>query len=341
VCMGDCGAGCRTGYTCSGTGYCTPFCGSSTDCPSGYACEGGICGPAPCTPGSCPSGQVCVDGVCVTDVGDGPGTYPGITCSLPAMTCTGGEATCSQLVQFDPTEGVGYIDYPENGETWTDQYRSWLRLDVVMLIQYATAKVACLADGWTSGNGMPLGLIDMSEQNGAIPGTRDGSPGHPTGTHTNGFDIDVAYYQTGTSDNRARPICEHTVSGAEAYHCTAPPHLLDTWRTALFLGALFESPNVRVVGCDGQAGPPLDSAMTTLCAGGWITPSACSSRRLTYETTDMGYGWYYFHHHHMHISWSDPYRAMTPAGEMECLIPSCDDDALLDFLVEQNVFDKD
>ena len=31
----------------------------------------------------------------------------------------------------------------------------------------------------------------------------------------------------------------------------------------------------------------------------------------------------------------------TPAGDMECLIPTCDDDALLDFLVGQNVFNKD
>ena len=42
--------------------------------------------------------------------------------------------------------------------------------------------------------------------------------------------------------------------------------------------------------------------MSQLCAGGWITGTACTRHRVTYETTDMGRGWFRFHHHHLHVS---------------------------------------
>ena len=51
---------------------------------------------------------------------------------------------------------------------------------------------------WTFSNGAELGLGDMSEANGAIPGASQGSPGHPEGTHVNGHDMDIGYYQLGT-----------------------------------------------------------------------------------------------------------------------------------------------
>lgn len=269
------------------------------------------------------------------DTGDGPGAGPGPDCpSLPALECTGGGSYCSQVVPFDPDTGDGYIDYPENGETSSNQYRSYLRRDLMMLIKYATAKVACKAAGWTSGNGKPLGLIDMSEANGDIPGTSIGQPGHPAGTHTGGKDIDVAYYQTADMpDNRARPVCEHTLNGQEQYHCVSAPTTLDVWRAAAFLGFLFEHPALRVVGADGQAGPLLDGALDKLCQDGWLTNYACSHRKLTYEVTDQGYGWFYFHHHHMHVSLQPPaYATSLDAGS--CLVPGCKPAPLDSFLSE-------
>ena len=84
------------------------------------------------------------------------------------------------LVPFDPDTGYGYWDYPLNGETETNQYRSYVRRDVMMLVKYAAAMTACQSEGWSFGNGGPLGLGDMSEADGAIPGTSVGSPGHPS-----------------------------------------------------------------------------------------------------------------------------------------------------------------
>ncbi len=317
-------------------------------CPAGEVCdlEGGVCEPAPCTEGSCESGEICYEGTCIPDPGEGPGPGPGPTCTLPELECSGTATDCGELVPFlpdnNPAEAdydpsLGYIEYPENGETWTNQYRSFLRRDVMLAIQYAAAFTACKSETWSFGNGGPLGTIDMSEADGAIPGTSVGSPGHPEGTHTNGFDIDMAYYQVNSSDNRARPVCEHTEGGAEAYHCTAAPHLLDPWRTALFLGALAQHPALRVIGVDGQVGPLVEMALETLCQDGWLSGASCSQLPLAYEVEDQGYGWYYFHHHHFHVSFSEPsYVSGGAKGGVfrasRCLIPGCDQRPLEAFL---------
>ena len=222
------------------------------------------------------------------------------TCNdLPPMLCEGTEEYCGDLLPFEPTEGPGYDNYPINGETAENQYRSYVRRDLMMLVKHATAKVACIAGEWTFGNGGPLGLGDMSESDGAIPGTSTGTPGHPAGTHEDGRDIDVAYYQTDTADNRLREIC--TVVD---YHCGAPPHLLDADRTALFLGYLAEHPRLRVIGVDGQAGLAIENAALDLCADGSLSDAACEglSQVLAYELTDHGWGWFRFHYDRIHIS---------------------------------------
>ncbi len=312
LCWPDCSANACAG-SCDADGACAPS--DKTSC--SYSC-GSYCS---CKDGDCAAGSTCMGGKCVTDtdVGDGPGPGPGPTCdNLPARDCAGDAATCGELVVFDPRTTAHYDDYPLNGETANNQYRSYLRRDLRMLLDYATAKVHCKSQGWP-GNGGALGFGDMSESNGDVPGTSIGEPGHPKGTHTNGFDIDLGYYQVNTADNKLRPICEN-----KDYHCTKAPHLLDTWRHALFLGTLFESKRVRVIGVDGQAGTMLVAALSELCKTGWVDPFACDHVKLAYETTDMGYGWYYFHHHHTHVSLcpgNTPCNNLTSSGAMEPLGP--------------------
>ncbi len=265
-----------------------------TDCDPtcGEACS--------CTATSCGNGMSCVSGECVPDVGAGPGAGPGPTCaSLPTRDCTTGD--CGTLGAFSPRVTTYYDDYQINGEG-TSQYRSYARKDLRMLMAYATAFTECKSNAWTTGNGGALGLGDMSEANGAIPGTAINSPGHPPGTHVNGYDIDIGYYQIGTADNRLRPVCPYTSGGQDQSHCVGDPVYLDTWRNALFLGALFSSTRTRVVGVDGKVGPKLMSALNQLCTSGWLTAAACNNISLAYETTNNGQGWYYHHHHHSHLS---------------------------------------
>ena len=347
VCLKTCDdkSDCRPQYVCESFGACWPGCTSDADCGSDEVCgQDGVCKQKPCTEGSCGQGYKCVDGQCVPDVGAGPGPGPGPDCpDLPPKDCTGTPQYCGELVLFEPLQGPGYDNYPLNGEcapctppkkcngngscttsgTLPDQYRSYLRRDTMMLVKYAAAYVECKAKSWTTGNGKPIGLGDMSEQNGAIPGTSIGEPGHPQGTHTNGFDIDMAYFQTTTADNHLRPVCEHTVNGKEAYHCTKAPDILDLWRTTLYIGALLTSSRTRVIGVDGKIGPLIEAAMPTLCAGGWLPQTACNKvkSKLAYEVTDQGYGWYYFHHHHMHLSTWNQSREDTDV--VKCITEDC------------------
>jgi len=226
------------------------------------------------------------------------------SCQSPARDCTGAAAFCNELIQFQPPAGPGYEDYPLNGETASNQYRSYARRELVALIKYAAAFVQCSAqlDG---GNGAPLGLGDMSEANGAIPGTSVGSPAHPAGTHTNGTDIDVAYYQLLPPDNHLRAVCPHMTGAVDEYHCVAAPDNLDMARTALFLGIVLTSPRLRVIGVDGMIGPALVATITNFCSAGVLPQAACSSLgKLQYETTDTGLGWFLFRHTNAHISLS-------------------------------------
>lgn len=300
--------------TCAADGVCEPS--DSTNC---HVSCGSYCS---CNPGDCPSGEQCVSGKCVPESsGDGPGQGPGPTCSnLPARDCGGSSTYCGELVTFNPRTTAHYDDYPINGETANNQYRSYLRRDLEMLVAYATAKTLCKSAGWNTGIGGALGLGDMSEQDGSIPGTSVNSPGHPSGTHTNGYDIDVAYYQMNTVDNRLRPICPYS-----NYHCTGTPDKLDTWRTALYLGILFESNRTRVIGVDGQVGVLVQPAIAELCNTGWLTSAACNNIRLAYEVTDQGYGWFHFHHHHMHMSLcpgSAPCANLEQPQPMLCFDPA-------------------
>ncbi len=239
------------------------------------------------------------------------------TCNdLPAYDCGEDDKTCSEPVFFEPTSGTGYINYPINGESWEDQYRSYLRRDLRLLIEYASARVACETEHWDYNPFEPVGLGDMSEADGSIPGTSTGHPGHPMGTHEDGNDIDVAYFQRdsnnvlmslenrlrGIEGNLLRSICKYTRFGMDVYHCTQPPRLLDPWRTALFIAYVAENPYTRVIGVDGQIGPLVDDALDELVQSGWIDAEYRERIPLVYEMENEGMGWFRFHHHHLHIS---------------------------------------
>lgn len=317
---------CPTGYACGEQAFCIPDC-SPGDCSGGLVCdeESGECVDPPCTPGSCPNELICSEasGTCIPDLSGGPGAGPGPSCpDLPKKDCVEDPAFCGELLPFEPVTGPGYDNYPINGETAVNQYRSYARRDLIMLVKWATAYVDCKAAQWEGGNGYPLGLGDMSEADGSIPGTSDqpSSPGHPPGTHEDGYDIDIAYYQnslTGQPNNYLRAVCDYTIDGVNQYHCVSEPYMMDVWRSALFLGALFSSPRTRVIGVDGMAGSTLSKALDVLCDQGWVPAQGCepANQDLACEVEsgvdgglcwqENGSGWFYHHHHHMHLSlWS-------------------------------------
>jgi hypothetical protein len=242
-----------------------------------------------------------------------PGEPPGPVCDdLSPLYCTGSAENCSELLPFLPEFGPGYLNYPLNGETWEDQYRSYATRDVMHLVKYAAGKVDCKAANWSYGNFAPLGLGDMSEADGSIPGTSIGNPGHPPGSHENGNDIDIAYYQLYAPDNVLRPVGVHCYGPfMDAFHLLGSPYALDVWRTALFIAYLSEHPRLRVIGVDGQIGAVLEDAFDALVELGWIDSDLRDSIPLIYEEVDTGMGWFYFHHHHMHVSMNPIYDLVS------------------------------
>ncbi len=235
--------------------------------------------------------------------GAAPGTPPTQPCELPDLFVKGSATHSSELVPFEPVTGPGYVNNPANGETWDDQYRSYLRRDLRQLVQYATAKVECASAHWNSWPFAVLGMADMSEADGAIPGSSVGYPGHPPGTHEDGRDIDLAYYQMFAPDNLPRVIgYHHDANGIELYHLVEPPCAFDVWRTALLIAYLSEHPRLRVVGVDGQVGLLLESALDILVILGWLDADKREAIPLAYEVVDNGWGWFRFHHHHLHVS---------------------------------------
>jgi hypothetical protein len=243
-----------------------------------------------------------------------PGPSPGPSCDpLPPLYCVGSAEYCSELVPFVPESGPGYLNYPINGETEEDQYRSYATRDLVQLVKYAAAKVDCKAADWTYGTLEPLGLGDMSEADGSIPGTSIGYPGHPPGTHEYGLDIDTAYFQVYSGDNLLRQVGYHYEGYDDAFHLTEPPYALDAWRTALFIAYLSEHPRLRVVGVDGKVGPILEDAFDHLALEGWITWDLRDSIPLAYEEEDTGLGWFLHHHHHLHASTNPLYDIVSSA----------------------------
>ena len=278
---------CRAGYTCGGAGACIPSC-KALRCPDGYTCEAKSLR-------------------CKTSDGAPPPEPTTICADLPPRDCTDTAEVCRELIRFDPEVTADYEDYPINGETATNQYRSYARRDLVMLMKWATAYVSCKAKGW-AGNGGPSGLADMSQSDGSMPPTY-----HPAGTHERGLDIDLGYYQDGSRCSPSAPnnhlcaVCDHKdASGIEQRHCLAAPTTLDLWRSTLFLGAAVTSSRLRVMGVDGKIGPMVLAAMPKLCAMGLLEEAACTriKSRLAFEEVDGGSGWFVDHYHHIHLSLS-------------------------------------
>ena len=192
---------------------------------------------------------------------------------------------CNRIMQFPAAieKSQGYLVSHE-------QHYSNLRREMAYLIQSATAEVMEVFSGTK-----PLGLLDMGQSDGDTPGRMDGDLRHPEGTHVNGNDLDIAYYQTG-SDNLGRAVCEN-----DGYNCTGPATILDAERTAYFMALLTRSPHLRVIGVDTEVAEDVFDAADDLKDDGLLSSADVS--RLEAYTAYSTDGWP-FHHHHMHVSWS-------------------------------------
>ncbi len=191
---------------------------------------------------------------------------------------------CNYIMQHPRANGDYEGVWPEHPPVWSS-----VRREVAYLVRWAADEVMDEFPGTT-----PLALLDMSEKNGAVPGTLQGSLRHPAGTHVDGNDIDLAYYQN-DGENNGEIVCPSN----DGQFCTGPATLLDAERTAYFMAQLFLHPNVRVLGVDTEVANDVLDAADDLLASGQI-----NSTQRNYFDTHMAYGsgWPY-HHHHIHFSW--------------------------------------
>ena len=192
-----------------------------------------------------------------------------------------------------PCNELMLVGQPPHGDEgwlvthWT--HYSSLRRELIYLVRWAARETA---SAFPDTN--PIGLLDLSEDDGDTPGQMVGDLRHPSGTHIEGNDMDIAYYQTGPT-NYGVEVCPHNGS-----FCTAAPDTLDAPRTAYFLTMLATTPELRVTGVDPEIYYAVEDAAWdlvdegTLDAGevGWML-----------DNLAFGSGWPY-HHHHLHFSWN-------------------------------------
>jgi len=215
---------------------------------------------------------------------------------------TGQKGPCNEIMGFPQANNL------DDGYVVSHEARySNLRRELIYLVRWAAAETAA-----TFENTNPIGLLDMSQADGDVPGRQDGQLRHPEGTHVNGNDIDIAYYQTG-SNNLGRSVCPEN-----GYYCTDEPDILDAERSAFFISRLMKTESLRVIGVDTMIYPELIDAAKALKTEG-ILKSADVQRMKSYLA--YGDGWP-FHQHHLHFSWDWEDGWYEDSAPEACALPA-------------------
>jgi hypothetical protein len=216
--------------------------------------------------------------------------------------CTGPD--CGKLVAMpgphapaskDEGEKYGYVLI--SGKEY-----HWVRKDLGQLLAWAICQVRVKFDV------TPLAVADMSQQDGKTPGVDKGRPRHPTSTHVNGRDIDVAYYQTDGANNY-QIICgdgsDENGNGQmgqynDGYFCTTSENIVDWGPQVWFLAKLIESNKARVFGVDQMLVKDMGAKLKEFYDNGEISHDLYMKFNNQIAWGASG-GWQ-FHHHHIHLS---------------------------------------
>jgi len=206
-------------------------------------------------------------------------------------------------------DGSGLIPFPipapndqalVNNYAWEimSNYR-FARRELIMLVRYAIRETSLAFPGTK-----PISLYDACQINGQTPALDVGEVRHPATTHDQGGNIDIAYYQT-DGQNNIEVICGKGFSSSKKYckESATDSHIVDLDRQAYFIGKLFDSPRVRVIGTDRVIGPLILEAAEKLADQSPDAPTYLSEIELTSIRNLLvwGDGWPH-HHHHIHVS---------------------------------------
>jgi len=215
---------------------------------------------------------------------------------------TGQKGPCNEIMSFPQANEL------EDGYVVSHEARySNLRRELIYLVRWAAAETAA-----TFADTNPIGLLDMSQADGDVPGRQDDQLRHPEGTHVNGNDIDIAYYQTG-SNNLGRSVCPEN-----GYFCTSKPDILDAERSAFFISRLMKSDHLRVIGVDTMIYTELIAAAKDLKADKLLSAADVQNMK---SYLAYGDGWP-FHQHHLHFSWDWEDGWFDSADTNGCALPA-------------------
>jgi hypothetical protein len=218
---------------------------------------------------------------------------------------------CDALVQLPAKVDDSLGFFPDERPAY-----HFMRKELLQAFLYATRMVVVDLPDTT-----PLGVAQVGDVLGQIPGVKEGTQWHPTGTHTYGFDMDTAYYRT-DGPNEAGMICVDEICEVTApggcyasggntidYFCdSTSDHWVDVERMALYYGHLLESGIVRIIGADRIVVGDVLAAADDLVYEGRMDVGirnllgshlACDG---SYDAC-FAAGWA-FHVHHTHISTS-------------------------------------
>jgi hypothetical protein len=214
---------------------------------------------------------------------------------------------CKAILKFpgavDPTEPEAIMGGYFVG---TEEEYAYARRDMAMWLQWSFAEMQKKFPGTP-----PVYQSDISQADGKTPGVDVRSPRHPTTTHVNGRDCDIAYYST-LEDNDYRIICgdgsDRNGNGRkgkynDGYFCTTKQNVVDMKKQVYFLGLLASHPLFRVVGVDQTLADPIYEETEQQAGTGDVPPWAAFR-----IYNGLGYGaagGWQFHHHHIHLSLFD------------------------------------
>ena len=199
----------------------------------------------------------------------------GVDASGPCGTwvCSGGD--CLDLVQMPGSDDASSTEALEDGYFIATETRyTYIRKDLSMLIAWAACRMKESYPGIA-----PIGLYDMSEQDGSTPGTDEGQPRHPAKSFEQGTQFATAYYQT-DGDNGMQNVCG---DGSDAYgcgtagtfndgfECTTSETIVDLDQQLAFLELLAEHPDFEQVGVEESVGESLETSGYDVGYGvGWL-----------------------------------------------------------------------
>lgn len=205
----------------------------------------------------------------------------------------GGEQALLHFPPADPADPYVGARYSFDAE---DRYL-YARRELVMAVRHALHRTNEVFPFDAA-----LGILDASQADGLTPGSDLDDPRHPGSSHSQGGNIDLAYFQA-APDNRSCIVCGDGSVHADGY-CSKEAvslHTVDLERDAFFLAMIADFDDgrrLRVIGVDKVLQPLLEAELDRLSAEGTITEDL---RDRTKGRLASGDGWPY-HHHHVHVS---------------------------------------